>query len=181
MRNLAKICAVAALCLGMTGAAGAADRPRPGLARARMDRQSAARMRSSKLSPNAGRLGPVAVVSAPQTPLSFGKIAGGGPTRLKAETTVRVAANCPFRLMASFQGLVGGAAGKAAIPPKLMKVTINGKEVPIGTQFVEIATGGPTPPVGVDVPVVVEIRTAGVSAYPAGQYGGNLAITVRGG
>jgi hypothetical protein len=53
--------------------------------------------------------------------------------------------------------------------------------VPIGTQFVEIATGGPTPPAGVDVPIVVEIRTAGVLAYPAGQYGGNLAITVRGG
>ncbi len=181
MRNLAKRCAVAALCLVMTGAVGAADRPRPGLARAQMSRLSAARMRSSKPSPIAGRPAPVAVVSGPQTPLSFGKIAGPGPTRLKAETTVRVAANCPFRLMASFQGLVGGATDRAAIPPQLMKVTINGKEVPIGTQFVQIATGGPTPPAGVDVPVAVEIKTAGVLAYSAGQYGGNLTITVRGG
>lgn len=181
MRNLAKICAVVALCLGMTGAVWAADRPRPGLARARMGRLSVARMRSSKPNPSAGRLGPMAVVSAPQTPLYFGKVAGGGPTRLKAETTAHVAANCPFRLMASFQGFAGGAAEKAAIPAKLMKVTINGKEVPIGTEFVEIATGGPTPPTGVDIPIVVEIRTAGVIAYPAGQYGGNLAITVRGG
>jgi hypothetical protein len=83
--------------------------------------------------------------------------------------------------MASFRGLTGGATERVAIAPKLMKVTINGKDVPIGTQFVEIATGGPTPPAGVDVPVVVEIKTAGVLAYPAGQYGGNLAITVRGG
>jgi hypothetical protein len=181
MRNLAKVCAVAALCLVMTGAVWAADRPRPGLARARMSRLSAVRMRLSKASLIAGRPAPMAVVSGPQTPLWFGKVAGTGPTRLKAETTVHVAANCPFRLMASFQGLVGGAFEKAAIPPRLMKVTINGKDVPIGTQFVAIATGGPTPPVGVDVPIVVEIKTAGVLAYPAGQYGGNLAITVRGG
>jgi hypothetical protein len=123
----------------------------------------------------------VAVVSAPQTPLYFGKVAGPGPTRLKAETTAKVVANCPFRLMASLRGLVGGATDKVAIPPKQMKVTINGKEVPIGTEFVGIATGGPTPPVGVDVPIVIEIKTAGVLAYPAGQYEGNLALTVRGG
>jgi hypothetical protein len=181
MRNLAKICAVVVLCLGLTGAAGAADRPRPGLARARMSRLSAARMSLSGPSPMAGRPAPMAVVSAPPKPLYFGKVTGVGSTRLKAETTVRVAANCPFRLMASFQGLVGGAVGKTAIPPKLVKVTINGKEVPIGTEFVQIAAGGPTPPVGVDVPVVVELKTAGVLAYPAGQYGGNLAVTVRGG
>lgn len=129
----------------------------------------------------AGRPGPVALVSAPQTPLCFGKVSGVGPTQLKAETAVKVAANCPFRLLVSFQGLAGGAIDRVAIPPELMKVTINGKEVPIGTQFVEIGTGGPTPPVGVEVPVVVEIKTAGVLAYPAGQYGGNLAFTVRGG
>ncbi len=181
MRNLAKICAVVALCLGLAGAAGAVDRPRPGLARAKAGRLSTAQVRPSKPSPVAGRPHPVASVSVPQTPLYFGKVAGGGPTQLKAETTVKVTANCPFRLMASFRGLTGGATDKVAIPPKLMKVTINGKEVPIGTEFVEIATGGPTTPVGADVPVVVELKTAGVLAYPAGQYGGNLAFTVRGG
>ncbi len=181
MRNLAKTCAVVVLCLGLAGAAGAAVRPRPGLARARMGRPSTAQMRPSKPSPVAGRPQPMAVVSAPQTPLYFGKVAGGGPTQLKAETTVKVTANCPFRLMASFRGLEGGATDKVAIPTKLLKVTINGKEVPIGTEFVEVATGGPTSPVGADVPVVVELKTAGVLAYPAGQYGGNLAFTVRGG
>jgi hypothetical protein len=62
-----------------------------------------------------------------------------------------------------------------------MKVTINGTEVPIGTEFVEIAKGGPTPPSGTEVPIVVEIKTSGVLAYPAGRYGGDLAITIRGG
>ncbi len=129
----------------------------------------------------AGRPGPVTVVSAPRTPLSFGKVAGPGPTRLKAATTARVAANRPFRLLASFHGFVGETAERATILPKEIKVTINGKEVPIGTEFVEIAKGGPTPPSGVEVPIVVELKTAGVLAYPAGRYGGNLALKVRGG
>lgn len=163
MRNLAKICAVAVLCLGVTGGI------------------STARTPLSKRVATAGRSRPVAAVAAPEAPLTFDKVVGPGPTRLKAETTVRVAANRPFHLMASFRGLMGGAVEKAAIPPKLMKVTINGKEVPVGTRFVEIAAGGPTPPAGVDVPVVVEIKTAGASAYPAGRYEGNLAVTVRGG
>lgn len=181
MRNLAKVCAAAVLCLVMTGAAGAGDRPRPGPTRAQMSRLSALRMRPSKANPIAGRPTPIAMVAGPETPLSFGRVAGPGPTRLKAETTVHVAANCPFRLMASFQGLAGGAIEKTAISPQLMKVTINGKEVPIGTRFVQVATGGPTTPAGVDVPVAVEIKTAGVLAYSAGQYRGNLTITARGG
>ncbi len=187
MQNLAKLCAVVALCLGVTGAVQAADqRARAGTVKVRISRPpagvSTARTHLSKPSPIVGRSKPMAFVSAPKAPLTFGKVAGIGPTQLKAETTAHVAANCPFRLMASFRGLVGGAtAGGAAIPPQLMKVTINGKEVRVGTEFVEIATGGPTPPGGVDVPIVVEIQTAGVLAYPAGRYEGNLALTVRGG
>jgi len=117
----------------------------------------------------------------PQTPLIFGKVVGPGPTRLRAETTARVLANCPFRLMASFQGFGEQAAQRAPLPLTQMNVTINGKEMPIGKQYVEIATGGPTSRAGVEVPIVIEIKTAGALAYPAGQYGGNLAITVRGG
>ena len=142
---------------------------------------SAARTRLSRRGLSAGRRGPVAVVSAPQTPLSFGKVAGPGPARLKAETTAHVAANCPFLLMASFQGFVGETGQRPGVLPKQTKVTINGKEVPIGTEFVEIARGGPTPPAGVDVPILIEIKTLGASAYPAGRYVGKLAITIRGG
>ena len=177
MRNLAKLCAVVALCLSVTGGVQAAARSRPGVGRAPMGRPLAAR----RPGPGAVRRGPVAVVAVPQKPLSFGKVGGAGPMRLKAETTAHVAANCPFRLMASFQGFAGGASERTTLPPTLTKVTINGKEVPVGTEFVEVATGGPTPPVGVDVPIVIEIKTSGALNYPAGQYGGNLTITVRGG
>jgi hypothetical protein len=181
VRNLAKICAVVALCLGMTGAVRADNRPRPGMARAPAGGSSTVRTPLSRRSPIAGRARPAAMVSAPRKPLSFAKVAGPGPTRLKADTAVLVVANCPFRLLASFHGFVGETPERAAILPKEMKVTINGKDVPIGTEFVEIATGGPTPPSGVEVPIVVEITTSRALAYPAGRYGGNLAITVRGG
>ena len=181
MRNLAKICAVVALCLGLTGVVGADNRPRPRMAKAPVGGSSAVRMPLPKASPIAGRPRPVATVSAPQKPLSFAKVAGPGPTRLKADTAVLVAANRPFRLLASFHGFVGETGGRVAILPKEMKVTINGTEVPIGTEFVEIAKGGPTPPSGTKVPIVVEIKTSGALAYPAGRYGGDLAIAIRGG
>ena len=163
MRNLAKTCAVVALCLSLTGGVRAADRrPRPRMPRAPMYR-------------------PVAMVSAPQKPLVFAKVAGSGPARLKAQTAVLAVANCRFRVLASFRALVGETGQRAAIHSKALKVTINGKDVPIGTEFVEIATGGPTPPSGAEVPITVEIKTAGALAYPAGRYGGDLKIAVRGG
>ena len=72
------------------------------------------------------------------------------------------------------------AAGKKiAIPPAQMVVKINGKEVPVGTDRVLIATGGPTPPAGVDVPVVIEMEMKGASSCRAGRYGGNLMLAVK--
>jgi hypothetical protein len=174
VRNLAKLCAIVALCLVVAGGVQAADHPRHASGRARMGGRP-------RPGPGAFSRRPVAAVAVPQTPLSFGRVGGAGPLRVKAQTAAHVAANCPYRLMASFQGFVGGAAERTALPPKLTKVTINGKEVPVGTEFVEIATGGPTPPGGVDVPITIEIKTSGALTYPAGQYGGDLAITVRGG
>ena len=159
MWNLAKICAVVTICLSATGGGWANNRP--------------------KLPPpNAGQLRPMVVVSASKTPLQFGKVSGPGPTRLKAEVTAHVVANCPFRLAASFQGLTEVAGKKVAIPATEMVVKINGKEVPIGTARVPIARGGPTPPAGVNIPVVIEMEMKGASSYRAGQYGGNLALSV---
>jgi hypothetical protein len=43
---------------------------------------------------------------------------------------------------------------------------------------VVIATGGSTPAGGVDVPVVIEMEIKGVLSYPAGRYGGNLALII---
>jgi hypothetical protein len=158
MRNLAKICAVIAICLGAIGGAWAQDRSKPNV-------------------PRVNRFKPFAAVSVPRSPMYFGEMAGPGPKKLKAEVTARVTANCPFRLAAAWQGLVEDG-GQATIPPKQVKVTINGKEVSIGAEHVQIATGGPTPSNGVDVPIVVEVTVEGSSFYPAGRYGGNLALSI---
>jgi hypothetical protein len=112
--------------------------------------------------------------------LQFGKISGPGPARLKAQTTAHVTANCPYRLAAKFQGLVELAGKKTAIPAAQMVVRINGKEVPVGAECVQIGTGGPTPPAGVDVPVVLEVEIkTGASSCRAGQYSGGLALAVK--
>lgn len=159
MRNLAKICAVVVICLGAAGSGWATDR-------------------SSHKPSNRGRFRPMVVVSVPGTPLNFGVVSGPGPKRLKAEVTAHVVANCPFRLAASFDGLKAAAGQMTPIPAAGMVVTINGKQVQAGTKRVVIATGGSTPAGGVDVPVVIEMEVKGVLSYPAGRYGGNLALII---
>ena len=159
MRNLAKIGVVVAICFAATIGARAQNRPGP----------SPQEMERSR---------PFASVSVPPKPLCLGMVSGRGPTRLKGDVTVHVVANRPFRLGASLERLTQGA-GQAVIPPEEMVVTINGKEVTVGTSRVEIASGGPTPASGVDVPIVIEVGMKGPALYPAGQYGGNLALFIR--
>jgi hypothetical protein len=158
MWDLAKIFVVVAICLGVTGGGWAQNRPKQN-----------GRVRSSQ---------PFAKVSVPKTPLKFGKVSGPGPARLKAEVTARVLANCPFRLAASFEGLTDDGSKQVTITAAQMRVTINGKEVPVGTGRVVIATGGPTPPNGADVPIAIVMEIKGGLLYPAGRYGGNLALAV---
>jgi hypothetical protein len=159
MRNLAKSCVVIGICFGMTGSGWAGTHPR-------------------STGPRAGQPKPMAAVWVPSKPLCFGEVSGPGPRKLKAELTARVVANCPFRLRAAFQGFTVGASKLLAIPPQQLTVTINGKDVPIGTNYVEIAAGGPTPKAGVNAPVVVEIVVKDSSSHPAGRYGGSLALSV---
>ena len=159
MRNLAKLCAVAVICLGATGGAGAQSRPKP---------------KPPKMSPSQA----YASLTLPRTPLYFGVVHRPGPSKLEAKVTAHVVANRPYRLGALFRGLTLGP-GQAAIPAKQMTVTINGKVVPIGTDCVEIASGGPTPVKGVDVPIVIEVEVKGSTFYPAGRYGGNLELFIK--
>jgi len=158
MWNLAKIFVVAAICLGGVGEGWAKTRSRP--------------------SPRTVGSKPAVRIMVPKMPLSFGRVSGPGPVQLKAETAARVAANCPFRLAAFFEGLTAAGGKRVAIPAKQMTVTINGKEVPVGTGRVAIAAGGPTPPSGVEIPIVVVVKMKGASSYPAGQYGGSLKLAV---
>jgi len=162
MRTLAKICAIAVVYLGMTGSGWARDH-------------------SNGNRPNVGPFRPGVALSVPKTPLRFGVVAGPGPKRLRAEVTARVVANCPFRLAASFQGLAQGANRTVVIPPAQIAVKINGKDVPVGTNRVVIAGGGPTPPGGANVLVAIEMEIKGASSCAAGQYGGNLTLTALAG
>jgi hypothetical protein len=113
----------------------------------------------------------------PKEPLYFGTVIGSTPRRLKASTTARVLANRPFTVAATFQGLALDD-GPVALPPQQITVTINGKKVLMGTQRVRIASGGPTSPQGVEVPIVIEIEVKGIGFNPAGRYGGNLALFI---
>lgn len=158
MRNLAKMCAVGAICLVVSVGAWASHRPRPS-------------------PPGADPTPPIAGVLVPKKPLYFGLVGGPGARRLKARTVVRVVANRPYRLEVSFRGLTH-EAGPVAIPAAELKVTINGQEVLVGTEFVPAASGGPTPIHGVEVPIVVEIEVKGFVLPPAGRYGGNLVLSV---
>jgi len=157
MRTLAKICAIAVVYLGMTGSGWARDH-------------------SNGNRPNVSPFRPEALLSVPKTPLRFGVVSGPGPKRLRAEVPARVLANCPFRLAASFQGLAQVANRAVVIPPAQIAVTINGKEVPAGTNRVVVAGGGPTPPGGANVLIAIEMEIKGASSCPAGRYGGNLTL-----
>lgn len=156
MRSLAKMGMVAVICLGATVGAGAGARPGP-------------------QGPGSGGPRLFAVVKAPSKPLSFNVVPSRGLRQIQAKTTVRVLANRPFRLDASFAGLTQ-AEGQAEIPAQLMTVTINGKHVPIGTVRVPIASGNATPYEGVEVPIVIDVTLKGSTFYPAGRYGGNLVL-----
>jgi len=162
MRTLAKICAIAVVSLGVAGTGWA-------------------RGPSGGNRPQISPFRPVAVLSVPKKPLRFGVASGPGPKRLKAEVTARVLANCPFRIVASFEGLTQVANRMVVIPPGHVAVTINGKAMPAGTNRVVIAGGGPTPPGGANVLVTIEMEIKGASSCPAGRYGGNLTLaTVTG-
>ena len=159
MRSPVKISSVVAIFLCTTGGAWASSPPRPNM-------------------PPVNPWKPFATVSVPQTPLCFGEVPGPGGKALKATVTAHVLANHPYRLAASFQ-MVTQAAGQSAMPAKQLMVKINGKEVPTGTGRVEIASGGPTPATGVDVPVVIEIAMKDSALCPAGQYGGSLVLSIN--
>ena len=158
MRNLATIGTVVAICLGAMPSVRAQDSP--------------------GYPPQIDRLRPFASVWVPPRPLCLGMVSGRGLKRLKGSVTVSVVANRPFRLAASLDELAR-AAGGATIPIEQAVVTINGRPVTTGTERVEIASGGPTPMNGVDVPIVVEVGMKGPALYPAGQYGGNLTLFIR--
>ncbi len=168
MQNLAKMCATVVVCLGVTaGSVWAQDK---------FLRTPLGGGPAGTDGPKVEAYRPMAALVAPKTPLSFGMVTGMGPKQVKAQGTARVVANCPYRVMASFRGLTE-PTGKS-IPSHTLTATINGKSVPIGKNFVEIAAGTVTPVNGVEFPIDVQVVMKGSGLYPAGRYGGDLVLRV---
>jgi hypothetical protein len=120
---------------------------------------------------------PYVAVSIPNKPLYLGEVWGPGVKEVGAELTAHVVANCPYRIMASFEGL-RHRKSRTQISAEDMTVAINGKEVPVGTKRVPVAVQGPTPRSGVSVPIDLQVGVTGLTTYPAGRYAGTLVITV---
>lgn len=151
MRILAKTCVILAVCLGATRGARAVD---PSL--------------------------PFVAVTVPRGPVNLGEVCGPNLKEVGARFDAHVVANCPYHISASFDGL-RHQSRKVAISPKHMTVMINGREVPVGTGRVPIASQGPTPRGGVDVPVELQVGVKAKASYPAGRYNGTLVITITAG
>lgn len=148
MQNLTKTCVILVMCLVATGGAKAVDLSKP-FVMVRMSRE----------------------------PLHLGEVTGPDHKEVAAKVTAHVVANCPYHISASFPGLEHQKS-KVAISPEHMTVKVNDREVPIGTGHVTIASQGPTPYSGVEIPIELQVGVTGGSLYPAGRYRGALVIKV---
>ena len=152
MRNLAKTCAIVAVCLAVADVATAVSQYEPFVR-----------------------------VTVPREPLRLGEVARPGLQQIRSRLTAHVVANCPYHIEASFQGL-RHEKGMAVIPPKHLSVAINGKATPVGKGRVTVAQSRrPTTSVGDDVPVDLQVGVTNLPLYPAGRYSGTLVITVMAG
>jgi len=123
---------------------------------------------------------PFVAITMPGEPLDLGVIYESGVKEVVDRVDARVVANCPYRILASFDGL-RHEVHNVAIAPKDLTASINGTQVPVGMNRVEIAADGPTPPKGVDVPVELRVGVRTIQSYPAGQYRGTIMITITAG
>jgi hypothetical protein len=149
MWNLAKTCAIVAVCLAMTDIASAAYPSQPFVS-----------------------------MTVTRDPLDLGDVVGPGMHQVRSRATAHVVANCPYHIEASFEGLRNGPGGKV-ISPQHLTVAVNGKEMSVGTGRITIAQSSrPTASAGEDVPVDLQVGFLGLPAYPAGRYYGTLVLTV---
>ncbi|MGE5295307.1 MAG: hypothetical protein ACM3VT_10815 [Solirubrobacterales bacterium] len=151
MRILAKTCAVLAVCLVVARGAKAVDPSQP-----------------------------FVIVTIPKTPLDLGDVAGAILRQVGAQVTAHVVANYPYHISASFSGM-RHQTKNVEISAEHMSATLNGKPLPIGGGKVPVATQGPTPRGGVDIPLNLQVGVKTVASYPAGRYAGTLVITVTAG
>jgi len=123
---------------------------------------------------------PFVMVRMSRDPLYLGEVSGPDLKQVAAKVTAHVVANCPYHISVAFAGLEHQSS-KVAISPQHMTVKVNDKEVPIGTRHVTVASQGPTPPSGVEIPIELQVGLTSGSLYPAGRYRGSLVIKVTAG
>lgn len=195
MRILAKTCAILGMCLVMAGSALAGRGPnrsaRGPVSDRRMDQQAKAvellrRLAASGYLPGAQPAGdakqaeepvPFVALVVSDKPLYLGEVCGPGLHEVGGQVTAHVVANCPFHVLASFDGL-RHQRSHVEMLPKDLTATINGKGVSIGSGRVPIISQGPTTGAGVDVPIDLQVAVKTVAAYPAGRYRGTLVLTI---
>jgi hypothetical protein len=151
MRSLAKTCVIFAVCLLTTQGAKAIDWSKPFVA-----------------------------ITVPRESLYLGVVYESNANEAVARATAHVVANCPYHVSAAFDGLRHEETNVAIAPSDLV-VKINGKLVPVGGNGVRIASNGPTPRNGVEVPIEMQVGVKTIQPYPAGRYSGALMITVTAG
>jgi hypothetical protein len=198
MRMLAKTCVILAVCLAMTGSAMAGRGSKRSVATgSAVDARTAQRAKAvERLRPlimsgydpsgsgedeqAAEQSAPFVALLVPGKPLYLGEVYGPGLKEVGAQVNAHVVANCPYHILVSFDGL-RHERSRVEISPKHMTATVNGKSVPIGVGRVPVASQGPTPPGGVDVPIELQLGVKSMAMYPAGRYGGTLVLTVTAG
>lgn len=187
MRILAKTCVMMAICLVAAEVAEAdgwlGRRPRrrvnppwfsrPATPEGTMPDGWLGGGRNHKIDPSQ----PFILLTLPRDPVHLGEVYGPDLRQMGARLTARVVANCPYHISASFNGLTH-EGHRVTISPTHMTVMINGRSVPVGAQRVPIASEGPTPYSGVDVPIDLQVGVKAMNLYPAGRYRGSLVITV---
>lgn len=151
MRFLAKTCVILAVCLVATQGAKAVDWSEPFVA-----------------------------VKVPREPVFLGEMYESSLKKSVARIGAHVVANCPYHILASFEGLRHQAYG-VSIAPKDLSVAINGQQVPVGTARVPIVSNGPTSRSGDEVPIEIQVGLRTIQCYPAGRYVGTIMITITAG
>ena len=189
MWNLAKTCAIVAICVIAADIASAASRTASFSGGPRKSQAvwpsltslvgTGGRRTAGGWPPAGGDpSGTFVGLSVKNGPLSLGEPVGPGLHQLRSHTEAHVVANCPFDIKASFSGLRAEGSG-TVIPSGHLSVAINGKGVPIGEgQVTILQSNTPTGPGGEDVPVDLKVGFLGLPIYPAGRYHGAIELTI---
>jgi hypothetical protein len=120
---------------------------------------------------------PFVKVSAPEGAMDLGCIWASGSYQTGSTVNIHVVANCPYQIDASLRNLKNREARGPVLPQNTL-VSINGKQTSVGGKVTVTQSQGPTPPVGVDVPIGLQVGVKNLMQCPAGKYEATLVITV---